>query len=101
MVHRMPCNPPRAQAAALAAVAVLVQRCFGDLAGIQWSAKQWRQAARCFTHAQAAYLASLGASLARCADFDHTFSAATATVQAWLSVMGALQVPSCQQKRFP
>ncbi|CAE7834746.1 unnamed protein product, partial [Symbiodinium necroappetens] len=100
MVHSMRCNPPCAQATALATFDGLVQRCFGDLTGIHLNAAQWPQAARgvaqaglglrsCLTHAPAAYLASLGSSLAACADIDCAFS--VAAVRASPSVMGALQ----------
>ena len=86
VVHSMRCNPPCAQAAALATFDGHVQRCFGDLTGLHLTAGQWRQAARgvgqaglglraSLVHAPAAYLASLGASLADCADIDRAFSA--------------------------
>ncbi|CAE7571396.1 unnamed protein product [Symbiodinium natans] len=74
------------EAAALATFDGHVQRCFGDLTGLHLTAGQWRQAARgvgqaglglraSLVHAPAAYLASLGASLADCADIDRAFSA--------------------------
>ncbi|CAE7610039.1 unnamed protein product [Symbiodinium natans] len=100
MVHSMRCNPPEAQADALATFDGLVQRCFGDLTGIHLTDDQWRQASRgvaqaglglrsCLAHAPAAYLASLGASMAACADIDHTFSGPR--VQASPAVAGALR----------
>ncbi|CAE7231032.1 mdlA [Symbiodinium natans] len=101
MVHSMRCNPPAAQAAALAHFDGLVRRCLGGLTGIHVTAEQWLQASRglahaglglrsCSAHAPAAYLASVGASLEHCSDLDPNFS--KEAVQTSNHVVGAFHL---------
>ena len=86
MVHSMRCNPPHSQSIALDMFDGMTRRCFGDLTGVHPTTAQWQQAARglahgglglrsCEHHASAAFLASVGGSLAACAELDPAFSA--------------------------
>ena len=86
MVHSMRCNPPHSHSIALDMFDGMTRRCFGDLTGVHPTAAQWQQAARgpahgglglrsCEHHASAAFLASVGGSLAACAELDPAFSA--------------------------
>lgn len=85
MVHSMRCTPPRAHAAALATFDQMVRTCFGGFTGLHLEAPAWGQAGRSFAHAglalrssvehaSAAFLASLGSSLASCSELDGAFS---------------------------
>ena len=100
LLHNMRCSPPSPQMTALVDFDARVRGCLASLTGLHLDRSQWRQATRPFgkaglglraaaVDAPAAYLASLGASAARCVELDGGFGAAglpsSPTVQLALS----------------